>query len=181
MADFGSPVAQNVDVNPMTSLSNLLSIKQKQQALQIGAQTLSADTAKAQQATQQNQELQALAAFTKKAATDPAYRNDDGSLNVQKFQNDAQAAAPVYGQAYIGQATSNANAMIDNRKALLGLSSEHRATLGNYFGSVAANPNADRDEFMDAVEQARGVSDDPQYQRAVDRMLMGSPQTHSLT
>src|SRR5689334_7758319 len=141
MADFGSPVAQNV--NPvgqgLTTLNDLMNYRRQQQALQIGQQTLRTDTAKAQQATQENQELQSLSQFTRTAVQDPSFRKEDGSLDVEKFQRGAAAVAPVYGQAYIGQATSNANAMVDNRKALLGLSNEQRKTVGNYFGSVAAN------------------------------------------
>lgn len=180
MPDFGSPVAQDVNVNPLAKLSDVLSLKQKQQQLQTGQYTQQSAQAAAQQDQQKNQELQSLSAFTKSAAQDPAYHNSDGSLNVQKYQTDAMAAAPTYGQAYIGQMTSNANAMVDNRKALLGLSNEQRKTIGGYFGAVAANPKATGKDFMDAAEQARGVSDDPQYQRAVDRMLMSGPQITTL-
>lgn len=183
MADFGSPVATSVNVNPnqgIQTLSGLLSLKQQQQSLQTGAFQQQAVAAQASQEQQQNQELQALSQFTRKAATDPTFRKEDGSLDVEKFQQGAAAAAPVYGQAYIGQATSNANAMIDNRKALLGLSNEQRRTLGNYFGSVAANPNASREDFLNAAEQARTVSDDPAYQRSVDRMLMSAPNVRDM-
>jgi hypothetical protein len=181
MADFGSPV---VSPNPvgtgLSTLSDLMNLKRSQQALEIGQNTLQSTTAEAQQATQKNQELQALAAFTRQASQDPAYHNPDGSLNVQKFQNDASARAPTYGQAYIGQMTSNANAMVDNRKALLGLSNEQRRTIGGYFGAVAANPNATPNDFVDAADQARAVSDDPGYQRAIDRMLMSAPPVATL-
>lgn len=182
MADFGTPIAQTV--NPvgqgLTTLGDLMNIKRSQQALQIGQQQLQSQTAEAQQAQQKNQELQALAQFTKSAAQNPAYHNPDGSLNVQKYQTDAMAAAPTYGQAYIGQMTANANAMVDNRKALLGLSNEQRKTIGSYFGAVAAKPNASKDDFAQAAEQARGVSDDPAYQKAVDRMLMAMPDVRTM-
>lgn len=181
MADFGSPVASPNPVGQgLTTLSDLMNVKRSQQALQIGQQQLQSQTAEAQQAQQKNQELQSLSQFTKSAAQDPAYHNPDGSLNVQKYQTDAMAAAPTYGQAYIGQMTSNANAMVDNRKALLDLSNEQRKTIGGYFGAVAAKPNASREDFLDAAEQARGVSDDSGYQKAVDRMLMGAPDIKSL-
>src|SRR5581483_2612804 len=181
MPDFGSPVASPNPVGSgLTTLGELMNVKRSQQALQIGAQQLQSQTAEAQQAQQKNQELQQLAQFTRSAAQDPAYHNPDGSLNVQKYQTDAMAAAPTYGQAYIGQMTANANAMVDNRKALLGLSNEQRKTIGGYFGAVAAQPNASKDDFADAAEQARGVSDDPAYQRAVDRMLMATPDVRTM-
>jgi hypothetical protein len=181
--DFGGPPV-GTSVNPvgqgLTTLSELMNVKRSQQALQIGQQQLQSQTAEAQQAQQKNQELQSLAQFTKRAAQDPSYHNPDGSLNVQKYQTDAMSAAPTYGQAYIGQMTANANAMVDNRKALLGLSNEQRKTIGGYFGSVAAKPNATKDDFADAAEQARGVSDDPAYQKAVDRMLMAMPDVRTM-
>lgn len=176
MPDFAPPVAQDVNVNPaqgLQTLSTLYGIQQQQQ-------NIAYTRAEAQQAQQKNTELEALAQFTRAAATDPSYHNADGSVNVQKFQAGAQAAAPVYGQAYIGQATANANAMAQNRRALLSLSNEQRATIGNYFGAVAAKPNATREDFLDAAEQARTVSDDPAYQRSVDRMLMSAPNVRSL-
>lgn len=183
MADFGAPVATSVNVNPnqaVQTLSGLLSIKQQQQALQTGAYEQQATAAKASQAQQENQELQALSQFTRTAVQDPTFRKEDGSLDMEKFQKGAATVAPVYGQAYIGQATSNANAMIDNRKALLGLSNDQRRTLGNYFGAVAAKPDATREDFLDAAERARTVSDDPAYQRSVDRMLMSAPNVREL-
>lgn len=183
MADFGGPPVAT-GINPvgqgMQTLSDVMSFKQKQQALQTGQYTQQSAQANAQQDQQKNQELQSLAQFTKGAAQDPKYHNPDGSLNVQKYQTDAMAAAPTYGQEYIGQMTSNANAMVDNRKALLGLSNEQRKTIGGYFGAVAAKPNATKDDLMDAAEQARAVSDDPQYQRSVDRMLMATPDVRTM-
>lgn len=183
MPDFGSPPV-GTSVNPvgqgMQTLSDIMNVKRQQQGLQIGAQQLQSQTAEAQQAQQKNQELQSLAQFTRKAASDPAYHNPDGSLNVQKYQTDAMGAAPTYGQAYIGQMTSNANAMVDNRKALLGLGNDQRKTIGGYFGAVAAKPNATVEDFADAAEQARGVSDDPSYQKSVDRMLMSMPHIATL-
>lgn len=182
MADFGTPIAQTV--NPVgqgfSTLNDLMNFRRSQQALQTGVYQQQIAQAEAQQAQQQNQELQALYQFTRKAATDPTFRKEDGSLDVEKFQQGATAAAPVYGQAYIGQATNNANAMIDNRKAMLGLSNEQRATVGNYFNAVAANPNATKEDFLDAAAQARNVSDDPQYQRTIDRMLMSSPNVRDM-
>lgn len=175
--DFGAPIGQEAAFNPsnaIQTLSGILGVQQQKQAL-------AGQAAEVQQAQQQNTELQALSAFTKSAVQDPKYHNADGSLNVQRFQQDASAVAPVYGQQYIGQATSNANSAIDNRRAILNLSNEQRQTMGQYFGEVAANPNATRDDFMNAVEQARGISDDPLYQKSLDRALMSAPPVRNLS
>lgn len=183
MPDFGSapigttvnPVGQGVSV-----LNDVLGLKQRQQALQTGQYQQQSTQADAQQAQQKNQELQALAQFTQSASKDPAYHNPDGSLNVQKYQADAMKAAPTYGQAYIGQATSNANAGIENRKALLSLSNEQRTTAGQLFGALAAKPNATLQDLQDTTDQARGLSDDPGWQKAMDRMLVSHPNTANL-
>lgn len=155
-------------------------MRQAQQNLQTGAINQQTAGAVAQQEQQKNQELQSLAQFTRSASQDPQYHNPDGSLNVEKFQTDASAAAPTYGQAYIGQATSNANASIDNRKALLSLSNEQRATAGQIFGGLAANPKATPQDLQDAVDQARNLSDDPGWHKAMDRVLFSHPNTANM-
>lgn len=183
MPDFGSPVAQNT--NPvgqgLSALMNIQNYQRGQQALQTGQYQQQSAQATAQQDQQKNQELQALSQFTKSASQNPAYHNPDGSLNVQKFQTDAMAVAPVYGQESIGQVTRSANALIENRKAMLNLSNEQRTSMGNYFGAVAAKPNATGEDLMTAVENARSLSDDPSYQRSLDRVLVSTPNTHGMT
>jgi len=162
-----TPVANQIQVpNAVNAFANVVNLKQSM--------------ATADQAQQQNNELKALHEFTSKAMQDPSYRNQDGSLNVQKFQKDASSVAPVYGQAYIGQATANANEGVANKQAILDLSNKQRATIGSFFASVAANPNASKADFLDAIEQAREQSDDPMYQRSLDSALLHAPPTHNL-
>ena len=169
-----TPVATQIQPpNPLNAFENVVNIKR-------GMADVQTAQANAQQAQQQNQELTALHQFTANAMKDPAYKNKDGSLNVQKFQQDASAIAGTYGQAYIGQATANANEGIANRNAILELSNKQRATIGNFFAKVAANPNATKADFLDAVEQAREQSDDPMYQRSLDSALLHAPPTHQL-
>lgn len=136
---------------------------------------LKAGMANANQAQQQNQELTALHQFTQQAMSDPSYFNEDGSPNSQKFQTDAMKVAPVYGQAYIGQATQNFNEAINNRQGLLTLSMNQRKAAGDYFGSVADNPNAGITDWKDAIARARSLSDDKGYQGSIDAMLMHFP------
>lgn len=136
--------------------------------------------AQSQQEQQKNQELTALHQFTQNAMNDPQYHNDDGSLNAQKFQNDAMKVAPTYGQAYIGQAIQNANEGISNRQALLNLGGEQRKVIGGYFASVAADPKATYGTLLDAVEQAREANKDPMFQRSLDSMLLHAPPTHGM-
>lgn len=179
MVDMITPVGTMIKPpDPMqgiNTLSGIYGIQQQRQALQTGQYQQQTAQATSQQAQQENREKQALAQFTANAAKDPAYQNDDGSANVQKYQQGAMQVAPVYGQPYIGQMTTNFNSAVENRKAMLALSNEQRATVGSYFGAVAANPNATMQDLKSAVEQARSVSSDPKYQRTVDDFLLHVP------
>lgn len=167
--------AQIQPPNPIQTFSNVLGLRQQQLAIQqqqAGVQTAQAEAA---QANQKNQELTALHNFTMSAVNNPSYLNPDGTLNTQKFEQGAMSVAGTYGQAYIGQALTNANQSVQNRKSLLDLSNDQRKTIGGYLASVAADPNATSKSFLDAIENARGVSSDPSYQRSIDSMLMHLP------
>ena len=179
-----TPVATQIQPpNPQAGLgmlSSILGIRQQQRNLQTGQYQQQAAAANANQAQQQNTELQALGRFTVNASKDPSYLNPDGTPNVQKYQQDAMAVAPVYGQAYIGQMTSNFNAGVENRKSLLNLSADQQQKAAGFFAAIAAKPGATNDDLLEAAEQARGLSDDPGYQRTIDRMLMHAPQVATL-
>lgn len=175
---------QIIPPNPMAGLnaySQILGLQQQKLALATGEAQLPGVQAEAAQAQQRNQELQSLQQFASQASTDPSYRNQDGSLNVEKFQRDAMARAPVYGASYIGQMTSNANEAVRNRQSLLDLSNDQRKTIGGIFGAFAADPTANRTSLLDGIEQAREASSDPQYQRLLDNFLLSAPQTHGMT
>lgn len=177
--------------NAGQTLSNLSSIygiqqqriglQQQQQALQTGQYLQQTAQAESEQSQQKNRELQALSQFTRAASKDPKYLNSDGSLNVQKFQQDASAVAPTYGLAYIGQSTINANEAIQSRKTLLSLSNEQRTTAGQYLAAEAANPNASASSWQAAVSRARSLSNDKGYQDMLDSMLTHAPQTAGMS
>jgi len=178
-----TPVATQIQppASGLGMLSSILQFKQQQQNLQTGQYRQQEAAAESNQAQQQNTELQAGAMFTKNAADNPAYWNEDGSLNVGKFQKGFMAVAPIYGAQYLGQMTANANGSVENRKALLNLGADQQQKAAGYFAAIAAKPGATSDDLLDAAEQARGLSDDPGYQRTVDRMLMHAPQTAMLS
>ena len=184
MPDMIPPVGAQIQTpNPQQSLgmlSGILGIQQQQLGIQTGQANLQAAQATASQAGQQNRELRALSQFTIQAANDPTYKNLDGSLNTQKFQQDAIRVAPVYGQAYIGQATLNANEALRNRSALLALTNQQRETVGNALGAYAADPNANSEGFTSLTDYLRKISSDPGYQSAVNSLLMHAPQVTML-
>jgi hypothetical protein len=168
-----------IQPDPLGSISKLIAAKsgmiglqQQQQNLQTGQAAQQSAQATASQDSQKNQELQALAQFTKSAAADPSYLNSDGSANVQKYQQDAMKVAPVYGQAYIGQMTSNFNGSVENRKALLGLTKEQQGMVQGGFQSIAQGADATGE-----ISRLRGVSDDKGYQNMLDNLLSHKPGT----
>ncbi len=174
------PVGNTINPpDPLGSLSKMISarsgiigLQQQQQNLQTGAYQQQSAQATAQQDQQKNSELQALAQFTKTAAQDPSYQNDDGSANVGKYQQDAMKVAPVYGQAYIGQMTSNFNGAVENRKAMLGLTKEQQALMQSGVQSIAQGADA-----VDEINRLRDISDDRGYQKMLDRLLATKPST----
>lgn len=176
-----TPVATQIQPpNPgagLGMLSSILKLKQQQQNLQTGQYRQQQAAAESSQAQQQNSELQALGQFTANAAKDPSYLNPDGTPNVQKYQQGAMAVAPVYGQAYIGQMTSNFNAGVENRQALLNLNADERSKAAGFFKAVATGSG----DFDTAVENARALSTDPILQKALDRVLRHAPQTAMMT
>jgi hypothetical protein len=176
MADFGAPVAQNVNVNPqqgIQTLSGLLGLKQQQIGIQQQQQQLQTQTAEAQQAQQKNQELQQLAAFTKAAVNDPNYRLPDGSPDVTKFSADAMMAAPTYGQAYLGNTISNFKEGVASRQALQNLNNDQRTQLANAL-MPATKPGTTPSELLDVVAKARALNTDPGYQRMIDNSVLGA-------
>jgi hypothetical protein len=180
MVDLATtPVATGINPppSPLGNLSGILGIQQQAQNLQTGQYKQQEAQAGASQAQQQNSELQALAAFTKNAASDPSYQNPDGSANVAKFQRGAMAVAPTYGQAYIGQMTQNFNGDVENRKALLGLGQEQQKTIATALQSIAQDPNASHESAVATIGNLRGLSSDPAFQGMLDRTLGRLPNT----
>jgi hypothetical protein len=174
MADF----ATNLPVTPynpqggMQTLQGILGIQAQKLDIQRGQQDLQTATANAQQAQQKNQELQNLAQFTQKAVNDPAYKMPDGSPNIAKYQSDASAVAPVYGQDAIGRYTENFRSAVNTRKDLQSLSDSQNKSLSGFFASVAGMKNPTHDDILNAASQARSNNQDPAFNRALDRALM---------
>ena len=178
MLPVGNTIQPPPPINALQSLSGILGIKQQQQNLQTGQYIQQEQQAGAQQAQQKNQEMQNLAAFTHQAISDPSYQMKDGTPDVGKFQQGAMAVAPTYGQAIIGQTTSNFKEGVETRKALQSLSADQNSQLSGMLKSIASNPNATRSDLMDAIEQQRINNKDPAYNRALDNLLLSSDRTN---
>jgi hypothetical protein len=172
-----TPVADHIiPPNPMAtinSLSGILNLRQQQQALQTGQYQQQSAQATAQQDQQKNSELQALARFSASAMKDPKYQLPDGSLDVQKFQNDAMAVAPTYGQPIIGQTTSNVKEGINTRAAIQSLSAAQNAQIAAGLKGLASIPGgATKSQILDWKNQMESNNKDPAFARALDNALL---------
>ncbi len=168
-----TPVGNTVVPPPsgLGLLSQIYAAKQARQNLQTGAIQQQTASAESQQAQRRNAELQALSKFTQGAISDPSYQLPDGSANVQKYQQGAMAVAPTYGQAYIGQASSNFKEAVETRRTIQGLAQDQNTDLGNMLTGLSTNKNATRTDLMNAIEQRRANNPDPAYNKALDNML----------
>lgn len=176
--DFGAPVGQDVNVSPqqgLQTLSGILSLKQQQQGLQIGQQALTADTAHAQQAQQQNTEMQQAQSLLQKVHQG-GYRDQNGDLDSQKLSTDLAAIGP-----YAGAAASNVigvgNEIVKNQAAKQGLTEDSREELGNTLTSLASNPATHRGDVVDAMTGfIQNHANDPNAIRVATAQLALLPQ-----
>ena len=150
--------------NPMTginTLSGIVGIQQKQQALQTGQYQQATAQAESEQAHQKNQELQKVSALMQ-SVHGGGYRKADGSLDRQRFADDVSTVAPAYGQAIATSALAQANEVVQNQKAKQDLTDSARASLGSTLTALAKDPNTRRDDVINGYTQwMQDHKDDP--------------------
>lgn len=181
MIPVGNTIKPPDPMQGVNTLSSLIGVQQQQtqlaqqrQTLQTGQYLQATAQAESQQAGQKNRELQALAQLSQNAIKDPQYLNDDGSLNIQKFQQAATAVAPVYGPPSIGQITSNASEAAVIRKTLQGLSGDQNAVITNGLKGLANIPGgATKTDVLNWVDQVESNNKDPGIRRALQNLLIG--------
>lgn len=187
-ADFGAPVAQDVNVNPLQgiqTLSSLVGIAQQQQQLQT-------QTAQRQLTQQEQQELQAGGAFISKAMNDPSYQNTDangnpdGTLNTAKLQRGIGAVAPIFGAKYADQWIDTANAITENRGRILDLSDAQSKILSDGLGAISQyQTNTGKPltspVLTNLVSQLRArLGNDPDANALIDHTLGAAPSTGTM-
>ncbi len=160
MPDFGSPVAQNVNVNPaqgIATISGLLGLKQQHIAIEQAA-------AEAYQARQSAEERQKLTQIPWKS-----FQNADGSFDVDKISKAALSVAPTTGQEFVGRFEKMASGAAETKKAYHSLNQQYQDSLRSAFGSWAGDPNA---ETVDLQKQLELVSDNaPESSRAAIKQI----------
>ncbi len=175
MADFGQPVAQNVDVSPtkgLQTLSGLLSIRQQQQALQGQA----AEVQQQQQTARQRASIANIdwskyddgtgMVSTDKMISDPSLRQSAGD----SFLDVMKAGAQIRGT------------QLENKKSLVGLGNDLLGQFGQIVGSLRTDPDVlndtpeGRQKFTAAMQQF-GELGGPQAQQVAQ--TFGSAAEHA--
>lgn len=140
MADFGAPVAQNVNANPMQgvqTLSGLIGLQRQQQALQIGQQTLQQEQLATQAKATTLKEQQALQQIN------PNDYMKNGVLDAGAYGRDAIAATPFSGLGVdrAQKALEVQNAQLTVQKSAQSLNEDQRRDVSNNLEAAAQNPN----------------------------------------
>jgi hypothetical protein len=160
MADFGSPVAQNVDVNPargIQTLSGLLGLRQQQLALQTGQAALPGIQAQAQQEQQTARQRQGIAAFM--STFDPTkHVGADGTLDLDNVLTDPalrQAAGDQF-PALMQQMVQVKQSQLQAKQQLVNLNDATRTQFQTIVGGLRTDPDviADNPAGRQKVKQA---------------------------
>ncbi len=175
MPDAFTPVALGIKPpDPMAGInaySGILGLQQQQQQLQTGQYQQQTAQANASQDQQRNRELQAVSGLMRNVHGG-GYRKDDGTFDEQKFADDVQAVAPVYGQQVATSARSQANEIVANQSAKQKLTEESRQDLGDVLNSLSTNPETRRGDVVTAVTKyIQDHKDDPNAIRVATAQL----------
>lgn len=153
MADFGSPIAQDVNVSPqqnIQTLSGLLNLKRQQVGLEQQQQELQTQTAQAYQATQSASERQALAKINWKQFFD----NGD----IEGAQKTAMAVAPTTGAEFSSRLGDAMQAGLTVKSSAAKLNQQYLEPFRNAMSLWAADPNANIVDLANQVDAIkRGV------------------------
>ena len=155
MPDFGSPVAQNVNVNPnqgIQTLSGLLGLQQQRQALQGQA-------AEVQQQQQTAGQRAGIASFM--STFDPTkHVGSDGTLDLDNVLTDPnlrRAAGDQFPQL-MQQLVSVKQAQLQAKQQLVNLNDSARTQFQNTLGGLRTDPDviADNPQGREKVQRAIG-------------------------
>jgi hypothetical protein len=167
MADFGAPVAQNVNVNPLQTISDLIGLRQKQQTLETGKAlqaTAQAQSVVAQQDARENQNIAALAADPVKNGLVDQFGNP--TPNAQQIY---MRAAPTHPQRFQDFMTASMG-KIQYQNAYLGLTNEARATVSARLAGVANDPKATPESIQSGFDSLRADFKGTPTEPLIERM-----------
>lgn len=138
MADFGAPVAQNVNVDPskgLSTISSLLGLQQQRQALQGQA-------AQVQMEQQSAQQRQGLANYDWSS-----HIGKDGTLDLNSVMNDPQLrqAAGDQWQQVADAAIGMKQHQIEQKRSFVGLTNDQRSAFGSMVGGLRSDSDVTQD------------------------------------
>jgi hypothetical protein len=159
VADFGSPVAQGVDVSPtkgIQTLSDLIGLKQKQQTLETGQYLQQSAQATAQQDQQSAQQRSGLANFMQ-SFNPSKHVGADGTLDLDAVMTDPklrQAAGDQFPQ--IMQSMIQAKqGQLTAKQQLADLSGTLRGQFSSTVGSLRTDPDVVKDDPATGMGRAK--------------------------
>ena len=161
-----------IQPDPLGSLSKMIGIRsgmiglqQQQQNLQTGQyqqQTAQAEAQGAQRVQAEQRAAQQLVMNGTKpggkyviSQTDPATGKVSTSLDRQAMADDIQTVAPTSGQQIASGLLSQANEIVQNRQAVMNLSTAKREQVGNAVGALAGDPTVDHSKVVNTLESLR--------------------------
>jgi hypothetical protein len=156
-------------------LSSIIGVQQQRQNLQTGQYQQATAQAESQQAQQKNRELQAAQQLTINGAKSGQYDDGEGGIDRQKLSNDLLKVAPTYGQPIMSSLLSQANEIVQNKRAHQALSQEQQGQMGSTFGSLATKQDLTPSDFVDALNTLTDQNKDPQFKRMAMSMLTHLP------
>ena len=183
--DFGSPVAQNVNVNPqqgLQTLSSLLGLKQQQIGIQQAQQQLQSQTAEATVAKITAQQTQNLSQINWHQ-----YIKPDGSYDIDSAEQAALQAAPNIGPQFVSRLADMSQSGVALKKSLYGLNQNYQDTVRATQGTWGADPKATPSDLatqLEAIEEnapdsaktpMRGIIDNTLKLLSGPQLLTGAP------
>jgi hypothetical protein len=162
-ADFGSPVAQNVNVNPtqgIQTLSDLINLQRSQQQLQTGQYQQATAKAQSQQETQTAQQRQRLSQFYQNFDFS-AHTGSDGTLDLDKvFTNPQlqQAAGDDYPKV-VSDMIAIKQKQLEAKQQLANLSGTLRDQFSSTVGSLRADPDVIQDNAQGRAKVHQAIAD----------------------
>lgn len=156
MPDFGAPVAQNVDVNPLRTIGQIIGLQGAQLDLQHKRQALQGQAAEVQQQQQTARQRAGIADIDW-----GKYDGEDGTLDLNKFYKDKAVQAKA-GDAYpdlVNTVLQIKQHQTENKEKLLTLNNAQLAAFGSVVGGLRSDPDvtadnpAGRQKFAAAMDQ----------------------------
>lgn len=145
MADFGAPVAQNVDPSAgLNTLSNILGMKSKQLTIQGQQQGLEGQAADVQAKQQTMQERQAVSQMFRSGVDDQGnpIRNANGDPDFSKLLPALTRMAPLTGQDYAQSLIKSQTDKVGLQAASTSLDAAQRKLLMGPVQAAAIDPSA---------------------------------------